>query len=147
MVKCWGRILCSFCNKYYEVPIVSIIWIIWWKIEEEKSLQHRLEHYSCDEGGFSRCPAAVHIPSNHGSLTLDRKLRWNSDDKAETTVHQNQMHLSQQPFFDLLVTHICMPLLPSVTLDAAGVITHYHNCIIWSCWKSFSNIGQISPEP
>jgi hypothetical protein len=34
-----------------------------------------------------------------------------SEAKGEFTVLQNRMHLSEKKFFDLLGTHMCMPLL------------------------------------
>jgi hypothetical protein len=36
--------------------------------------------------------------------------RFDSEADAETTVLQNRTHPSQQKFFDLLGTHMCMPL-------------------------------------
>jgi hypothetical protein len=44
------------------------------------------------------------------------------DEKGETTVLQNRMHLSQQKFFDLLCTHIYMPLLHSAAIPC--ISTH-----------------------
>jgi hypothetical protein len=47
-----------------------------------------------------------------------------SDDKGETTTPQNWIYQNQQKFFNLLGTHICMPLLPS-GFSNVGVMTYY----------------------
>jgi hypothetical protein len=57
-----------------------------------------------------RC--AGQVGNYHAKLLFEQA---DSDAKAETTVLQNRMHLSQQTLFDLLGSHIGIPLLPSVT--------------------------------
>ncbi len=59
-----------------------------------------------ESGAPDRCAG---LAGNYQAKVLFAQA--DSESKGETTVLQNRMHPSQKKFFDLLGTHICMPLL------------------------------------